>query len=79
MTYSLLFSKIEKWTIKEDEITTELLDLKLQLEDVYYYPGLFLVNFDYCESPSLQRKSTKANKKSMNRRRERIRKKIPNF
>ena len=58
---------------------TEILDLGLELEDVSYYPELFVVNFDYCASSDLQRVSTKTNKKSTNPRREKIPKKIHNF
>jgi len=39
--------KTEKWTIKEDEIKQEILDLELNY--YYLYPELFAVADNYCK------------------------------
>ena len=44
----LIFRKIEKWTIKANETTQELIDL--ELDNYGWYPEIFLVNNDYCQS-----------------------------
>ena len=74
----IFFRKIEKWTLTTHETTKELLDLKLEVDNLSYYPGLFLINSDYCATPDFQRKSMTVNKKSTNSRREGFRKKIKN-
>ena len=55
MNYFEPLRKIEKWTIKPNEITKELLDLKLGFKNLDSYPALFLVNSDYCASHDLKR------------------------
>ena len=41
-----MLRKTEKWTIKENEITKELLNL--ELNGYYYYPEIFPVKQNYC-------------------------------
>ena len=40
------FRKTERWTIEENQITKELLDL--ELDNYSYFPELFAVNRNYC-------------------------------
>ena len=59
-----LFRKTEKWTIKENEITKELLNLELSGYNIY--PELFAVKQNYCTFLWTSINSCKKNLKNRN-------------